>query len=44
VVITGASAGTGAAASQKLHSWGAFVIPVGRSAAKTEAVAAELGV
>jgi len=44
VVITGASAGTGAAAARELHRRGALVVPVGRSAAKTEAVAAELGV
>lgn len=44
VVITGASAGTGGAAARELHSRGALVVPVGRSAAKTAAVAAELGV
>lgn len=44
VVITGASAGTGAAAARELHRRGAFVVPVGRSAAKTAAVAAEFGV
>lgn len=44
VVITGASAGTGAAAARALHRLGANVVPVGRSAEKTAAVARELGV
>lgn len=44
VVITGASAGTGAAAARELHRMGAWVVPVGRSAEKTRAVASELGV
>ncbi|HUR49332.1 MAG TPA: SDR family NAD(P)-dependent oxidoreductase, partial [Acidimicrobiales bacterium] len=44
VVITGASDGTGAAAARRLVRDGHHVIVVGRSAAKTEAVAHELGV
>lgn len=44
VVVTGASAGIGAAAARRLHRLGATVVPVGRSATKTAAVAAELGV
>lgn len=44
VVVTGASAGIGAAAARRLHRLGATVVPVGRSATKTAAVAAEFGV
>ncbi|MCX2730107.1 SDR family NAD(P)-dependent oxidoreductase [Saccharopolyspora sp. NFXS83] len=44
VVITGASAGIGAAAARELAARGATVVPVGRSADKTRAVAGELGV
>ncbi|MEF9907915.1 SDR family NAD(P)-dependent oxidoreductase [Streptomyces sp. P9-A2] len=44
VVITGASDGTGAAAARRLVRDGHDVVIVGRSAAKTEAVADELGV
>jgi NAD(P)-dependent dehydrogenase (short-subunit alcohol dehydrogenase family) len=44
IVITGASAGTGAAAARELHRLGASVVPIGRSADKTSAVASELGV
>lgn len=44
VVITGASAGIGAAAARELAARGAAVVPVGRSADKTRAVADELGV
>lgn len=44
VVVTGASAGIGAAAARRLQRLGATVVPVGRSATKTAAVAAELGV
>ncbi|WP_018568371.1 MULTISPECIES: SDR family NAD(P)-dependent oxidoreductase [unclassified Streptomyces] len=43
VVVTGASSGLGEAAVRRLHAAGAQVIPVGRSAEKTAAVAAELG-
>ena len=44
IVITGASDGIGAAAARRLHSDGHTVVVVGRSAEKTRAVAAELGV
>jgi NAD(P)-dependent dehydrogenase (short-subunit alcohol dehydrogenase family) len=44
VVITGASDGIGAAAARRLHADGHTVVVVGRSADKTRAVAAELGV
>lgn len=44
VVVTGASAGIGAAAVRRLHALGATVVPVGRSPERTAAVAAELGV
>ena len=44
VVVTGASDGIGAAASRQLHRDGHTVVVVGRSAEKTHAVAAELGV
>jgi NAD(P)-dependent dehydrogenase (short-subunit alcohol dehydrogenase family) len=44
VVVTGASAGIGAAAARRLHRLGATVVPVGRSEVKTRAVADELGV
>lgn len=43
VVLTGASAGIGAAAARQLHRDGVKVIPVGRNAAKTAAIAEELG-
>ena len=43
IVITGASDGIGAAAARRLQSDGHEVVLVGRSRAKTEAVAAELG-
>ena len=43
VVITGASAGIGAAAARQLHALGARVIPVGRDAARTARIADELG-
>lgn len=42
MVITGASDGIGAAAARELQSKGAAVVIVGRSPAKTKAVAAEL--
>lgn len=44
VVVTGASAGIGAASARQLHQLGATVVPVGRSPEKTAAVAAEIGV
>jgi NAD(P)-dependent dehydrogenase (short-subunit alcohol dehydrogenase family) len=44
IVITGASAGIGAAAARALAEGGATVIPIGRSPEKTAAIAAELGV
>ncbi|WP_149203018.1 SDR family NAD(P)-dependent oxidoreductase [Actinotalea subterranea] len=44
VVLTGASDGIGAAAARLLHARGARVVVVGRSAAKTAALAADLGV
>lgn len=44
VVLTGASAGIGAAAARRLHRLGATVVPVGRSPEKTAATAAEFGV
>jgi NAD(P)-dependent dehydrogenase (short-subunit alcohol dehydrogenase family) len=43
MVITGASDGIGAAAARRLSRSGENVVVVGRSAAKTAAVAAELG-
>ena len=43
IVITGASAGIGAAAARELASRGARVVPVGRSPEKTAAVAREIG-
>jgi NAD(P)-dependent dehydrogenase (short-subunit alcohol dehydrogenase family) len=43
VVVTGASDGIGAAAARALQGRGDQVVVVGRSAAKTKAVAAELG-
>jgi NAD(P)-dependent dehydrogenase (short-subunit alcohol dehydrogenase family) len=43
IVITGASDGIGAAAARRLAAWGEQVVLVGRSPAKTAAVAAELG-
>jgi NAD(P)-dependent dehydrogenase (short-subunit alcohol dehydrogenase family) len=42
IVITGASGGIGAAAARRLHTDGHEVVVVGRSPAKTRAVAAEL--
>lgn len=44
IVITGASDGIGAAAARRLSRNGEHVVVVGRSEAKTTAVAAELGV
>ncbi len=44
IVITGASDGIGAAAARALAASGESVVLVGRSAAKTEALARELGV
>ena len=44
VVITGASAGIGAAAARQLKAMGATVVPVGRSAEKMAAVGRGLGV
>ena len=44
VVITGASSGIGAAAARELASAGATVVPIGRNAERTTAVARELGV
>ena len=44
IVVTGASSGIGAAAARALAARGATVVPVGRSAERTGAVAAELGV
>jgi NAD(P)-dependent dehydrogenase (short-subunit alcohol dehydrogenase family) len=44
IVLTGASSGIGAAAARQLHRLGADVVPVGRSAERTAANAAELGV
>jgi NAD(P)-dependent dehydrogenase (short-subunit alcohol dehydrogenase family) len=43
IVITGASSGIGAAAARQLHRDGHHVVIVGRSAAKTEAVARGIG-
>ena len=43
IVITGASDGIGAAAARELSRQGAEVVLVGRSPAKTAALAAELG-
>lgn len=43
IVITGASDGIGAAAARRLHADGHEVVLVGRSPAKTGALAAELG-
>jgi NAD(P)-dependent dehydrogenase (short-subunit alcohol dehydrogenase family) len=43
VVVTGASDGIGAAASRQLARQGHRVVVVGRSPAKTQAIAAELG-
>jgi NAD(P)-dependent dehydrogenase (short-subunit alcohol dehydrogenase family) len=43
VVITGASAGIGAAAARELHALGARVIPVGRDAARTAEIATAVG-
>ncbi|WP_033345778.1 SDR family NAD(P)-dependent oxidoreductase [Catenuloplanes japonicus] len=43
IVITGASDGIGAAAARRLHHDGHHVVLVGRSPAKTEAIARELG-
>jgi NAD(P)-dependent dehydrogenase (short-subunit alcohol dehydrogenase family) len=44
VVLTGASAGIGAAAARELKRQGANVVPIGRSPARTTALGAELGV
>jgi NAD(P)-dependent dehydrogenase (short-subunit alcohol dehydrogenase family) len=44
VVLTGASAGLGAVAAQRLAERGATVVPVGRSPEKTAAVARTIGV
>lgn len=44
VVITGATAGIGAAAARALHRMGASIVPVGRSPAKAAALGRELGV
>lgn len=43
VVVTGASAGIGAAAARRLHAAGARVLVVGRDPRKTAAVAADVG-
>ena len=43
VVVTGASAGIGAAAARRLAAAGARVLPVGRDPQKTAAVAREIG-
>lgn len=43
VLVTGASAGLGAAAARRLAAAGATVLPVGRDPRKTAAVAAEVG-
>jgi NAD(P)-dependent dehydrogenase (short-subunit alcohol dehydrogenase family) len=43
VVVTGASAGIGAAAVRALAKAGATVVPIGRSPEKTASIAAELG-
>jgi len=43
IVITGASDGIGAAGAAQLHERGHTVVVIGRSPAKTEAVAEELG-
>ncbi|MEA2169333.1 MAG: hypothetical protein QOF76_2633 [Solirubrobacteraceae bacterium] len=43
VVITGASAGVGAAAARRLAEYGATVVVVGRNPEKTAAVAREVG-
>ena len=44
VVITGASSGIGAAAARELATAGATVVPIGRNAERTTAIADELGV
>ena len=44
VVVTGASAGIGAAAARRLAACGADVVPVGRTPEKTERVAEEIAV
>lgn len=44
IILTGASAGIGAAAARQLHRLGANVVPIGRSVERTVAIAAELGV
>lgn len=44
IVVTGASAGIGAAAVRRLAEAGAIVVPIGRSPERTAAVASEVGV
>ena len=43
IVLTGASAGIGAAAARELQRLGANVVPIGRSPARTAALASEPG-
>jgi NAD(P)-dependent dehydrogenase (short-subunit alcohol dehydrogenase family) len=44
VIVSGASSGIGAAAARQFAALGARVVPIGRSAERTRAVARELGV